>query len=310
MAEDGGHGWRQALVLVALAAITPACDWMQKKDPPNAKSENELPSRARSACCDGLRVGSHLCPAQGAMRSTRRSGSGIDDRAARRRCRRFGGADGGAGGEVARRGAQRHRLHRPFRPRASARGGQCVRRRAQACGRCRICGAGGGRRQRPRLSDGPAPNRSSTASPRSAGFARPHVRVAQAPAEPPPPSTPPQAPAIPPAAPPSSPPPRQGDAADTRAGHHARRGRASIAATRDPDRNHGLRRPVARRQRPRAWPRSITQPMADADAIDSATPSPQPRSLPRAPANAAAPKPASRPPTRAGRRIRRIARGE
>lgn len=32
---------RQALVLAAVVAATPACDWMQKKDPPNAKGENE-----------------------------------------------------------------------------------------------------------------------------------------------------------------------------------------------------------------------------------------------------------------------------
>jgi uncharacterized protein YecT (DUF1311 family) len=29
------------LALVGLVAVTPACDWMQKKDPPNAKGENE-----------------------------------------------------------------------------------------------------------------------------------------------------------------------------------------------------------------------------------------------------------------------------
>ena len=48
----------RALALAALAAIMPACDWMQKKDPPNAKGENERrrerEAQLRRACASEL----------------------------------------------------------------------------------------------------------------------------------------------------------------------------------------------------------------------------------------------------------------
>ena len=55
-----GTGTRlgRALAIAALAAMTPACDWMQKKDPPNAKGENERrrerEAQLRRACASEL----------------------------------------------------------------------------------------------------------------------------------------------------------------------------------------------------------------------------------------------------------------
>ena len=53
-----GNRLGRVLALAALAAMTPACDWMQKKDAPNAKGENERrrerEAQLRRACASEL----------------------------------------------------------------------------------------------------------------------------------------------------------------------------------------------------------------------------------------------------------------
>ena len=120
-----------------------------------ARARQQLAAERSETHPQGLRLGGHLRPAQGArLRRGRRESATPIPRNLDPIAARLGGPDGAAAGQEPRRGSQRHRLHRPLHARAAAGRGECVRRRAPPHRRRRICRAGGARRQRPRLPDG------------------------------------------------------------------------------------------------------------------------------------------------------------
>ena len=131
---------RKALLLIAgSAALLGGCDWMKKKEAPAQKTKAELASeqkeRIRKACAsDATYARLKELVFDEAARIRNSDPRNLDP--ARRGGR---GPDGGTPGQEPRRRAERHRLHRPFHPRASARRRKCIRRQAAARRRGRIC---------------------------------------------------------------------------------------------------------------------------------------------------------------------------